>query len=336
MTKRKTSQNKAKRQAQLIAWISYSVAFLVILTIAAGAGYYFGFQEGKEQTEQTYAQERSATKKMLSDLKKATTVTPEVTTPELAKRLQGVLQRDQKKYSAAHEYTDTAVIDKPVERPVKRTLDLPKLAIIVDDVAFERDVRLIKALNMPITMSFLPPSDNHPNSARLAAKEPYYMVHLPLEAKNFNAEEPSTLRIGHSQYEVTERIAQIKKQFPNVRYVNNHTGSTFTSDERAMNRLVFALNKHNIGFIDSRTTADTMVPTVMKNYGKPYLARDVFLDHHPDIESVKKEIKRAVNIAKKHGSAIAICHPHKKTLEALMQSKELFEGVQLVRVDQLI
>jgi polysaccharide deacetylase 2 family uncharacterized protein YibQ len=336
MTKRRTSQNKAKSRARLIAWISYSVAFLVSITIAVGAGYYFGFKEGKDHVEKTYAQERTATKKMITELKKATTVVPETTTPELAKRLHGVLQRDQKKYSAAHEYTDASVVDKPVERPIKRTTDLPKLAIIVDDVAFARDVRLIKSLNMPLTMSFLPPSANHPDSAKLAASEPYYMVHLPMEAKNFSAEEPSTLRTRNSQFEISQRIAEIKQLFPKVQYVNNHTGSTFTSNETAMNRLIFALNKHKIGFIDSRTTAETKVPTVMKNYGKSYLARDVFLDHHPDIESVKKQIKRAIKVAKKHGSAIAICHPHKKTLEALKQSKELLKEVELVRIDQLI
>jgi hypothetical protein len=103
-----------------------------------------------------------------------------------------------------------------------------------------------------------------------------------------------------------------------------------------MNRLVFALNKYGIRFIDSRTTAETKVPTVMQNYGMPYLARDVFLDHHPDVDSVKQQIKRAIDVAKKHGSAIAICHPHKKTLEALMQSKQLFNEVELVRIDRLM
>lgn len=336
MTKRKSSQNRAKRQARLVAIISYSVAFLIIVTIAVGAGYYFGFQEGKAHTEKAYAMEREATKEMISKLQKATMIPPETTTPALTKRLQGVLERDQQKYSAAHEYTNEEEVEKPVERPIKHTVALPKLAIIIDDVAFKRDVRLIKSLNLPVTMSFLPPSPNHPDSAKLAAHEPYYMVHLPMEAKNFSAEEPSTLRTENTQYEILQRIAAIKQEFPKAEFINNHTGSTFTSDERAMNRLVFALNKYGIRFIDSRTTAETKVPTVMQNYGMPYLARDVFLDHHPDVDSVKQQIKRAIDVAKKHGSAIAICHPHKKTLEALMQSKQLFNEVELVRIDRLM
>lgn len=337
MTKRKSSQNRAKRRARLIELSSYAVIFLLLTMIAVASGYYFGFKDGQKHAELAYAQERTANEQLIRKLKQAPVPSAEKpSAPALTKRLQNVLQRDQQKYSAAHEYTDESVVDKPLERPLKRTADLPKLAIIVDDVAFARDIRLIKALNLPVTMSFLPPSHHHPDSAKLAAKEPYYMVHLPLEAKNYSAEEVSTLRVDFSQSEITERIATIKHEFPKVEYINNHTGSTFTADEMAVNRLIFALDKYKIGFIDSRTTSKTKVPVVMSSYGKPYIARDVFLDHHPDAESVRKEIKRAVSLAKKHGSAIAICHPHKETLETLKASKALFDGVQLVRIDKLI
>ena len=324
MTKRKSSQNRARREDRLIAWISYAVVVLVLTVIAVGAGYYFGYQKGREHTQKAHAQERAASDRMIRDLRKAA---------ELKREQKELLQRERKTYSAAHEYTDTAVVDKPVERPIKRTTALPKLAIIIDDVAFARDVRLIKALEMPLTMSFLPPSEGHPDSSRLAAEEPYYMVHLPLEAKNFSAEEPSTLRVGDTQREIGRRVAEIKKLFPKVEYINNHTGSAFTADEAAMNHWIAALDGYHIGFIDSRTTADTKVPVVMKSYGRPYLARDVFLDHHPDIDSVKKAIRKAVHLAKKHGSAIAIGHPHANTLEALRQSRELLKEVQIVRMD---
>ena len=322
MTKRRSSRNQSRREARLVAWISYAVAALLLVMIAAGSGYYFGYQAGSTHAQQAHEREQKASQELIRELKKAASA--KATTPELSRRLEGVLQRDQKKYSAAHEYSDPSVIDKPVERPAKRTAALPKLAIIVDDVAFERDIRLIKALELPLTMSFLPPSDKHPDSAALAASEPYYMVHLPLEAQNYSAEEPETLRVGNSQRRIEQRVAEIKRLFPKAAYVNNHTGSRFT-----------ALDKYRITFIDSRTTAETKVPLVMEHYGRPYLARDVFLDHHPDMASVKKEIRRAVALAKQHGSAIAICHPHVNTLEALYQSKELLREVQLVRIDQL-
>ncbi|MEA2091208.1 MAG: divergent polysaccharide deacetylase family protein, partial [Campylobacterota bacterium] len=162
-----------------------------------------------------------------------------------------------------------------------------------------------------------------------------YMVHLPMEAKNFNAEEDLTLRVSDSDAKISRIVRDIKKTFPKVAYINNHTGSKFTSNELAMNRLIYALKKENINFIDSRTTADTKVPKVMKNFGLNYVARDVFLDHAMDKASIKKAIKKAIKIAKLHGTAIAIGHPHANTILALHESKKLFKDVELVYVNRL-
>ena len=102
-----------------------------------------------------------------------------------------------------------------------------------------------------------------------------------------------------------------------------------------MNRLITALNRQNISFIDSRTTAQTKAPKLMKNFGYKYVARDVFLDHHPDKASVKKQIREAIRIAKLHGTAIAIGHPHANTLLALNESKHFLKDVELVYVNRL-
>jgi len=184
-------------------------------------------------------------------------------------------------------------------------------------------------------MSFLPPRAARPDSAKLAAHEKFYMVHLPMEAMHFNAEEPHTLRVKDSQQKISAKIKEIKRLFPKVAYINNHTGSKFTSNEIAMNRLIYALNANGIHFIDSRTTAKTMAPRVLKNFGFKYVARDVFLDHHMDKPYILKQIKKAVAVAKAHGEAIAIGHPHKNTLRALAESKELFKDVDLVQINKV-
>ena len=131
------------------------------------------------------------------------------------------------------------------------------------------------------------------------------------------------------------RIRNIKNLFPKVRHINNHTGSKFTSDEVAMNRLIYALNSNNISFVDSRTTAETKAPKVLKNFGLSYVARDVFLDHHMDKKYIKEQIKKAVKVAKKHGTAIAIGHPHANTILALSESEKILKEVELVYINRL-
>jgi len=52
-------------------------------------------------------------------------------------------------------------------------------------------------------------------------------------------------------------------------------------------------------------------------------------------EYVLGQIKIAIKVAKSHGSAIAIGHPHKNTLQALYESKKLLKQVDLVYINRL-
>ncbi len=342
LAKRKRKKNRKTFQLSSFLFIvSWTVIVLIGIALLVGVGYYYGYNSGIAEQKQATSQEIQKLKKKIQRLeanaKKAQSV------PVLQKKLQSILKENGSIYkpkTAAHEYADTkahaAKPPKAPDRQVVHSVVRPKLAIIIDDVSFERDVRAIKSLHMPLTMSFLPPSNRHPNSAKLAQKESFYMVHLPLEAMHFNSEESYTLRVSDTQQEIAKRIAKLKKLFPRVAYMNNHTGSKFTADEGAVNRLIFTLRQSNIRFIDSRTTAETKIPKVMQSYGSPYIARDVFLDHESNVSYIKKQIALAVRKAQKHGSAIAIGHPRKETLQALKESKELLKAVDLVRIDQLI
>lgn len=310
--KRKSTGRRKQKNEHLTYRLLKSVIWLLIAFIVAASGYFFGYQSGREEQRVALIVEQQHS----SELKKA-------------------LNKVQK-LTASHEYEQAPPQPaKRVQASRESTREKPKLAIIIDDVSFEHDVSNIKALGLLLNLSFLPPSKRHPDSAKLAARESFYMVHLPMEALSYASEEPSTLHVGDDAETIEARVRQIKTLFPKTIFVNNHTGSRFTSDRNAMERLIYALDREGITFVDSRTTARTAVPALMKELHRPYLSRDVFLDHDPDVASVKKQILRAVRIAKKYGTAIAIGHPHKKTLQGLAESKELLREVELVRIDTL-
>jgi len=314
MAKRKTKNSKNKTKllkygVWLFALLSFALMFLAV-------GYYYGYLDAKKKFQHCVSQSVSQTKH-----KKKTSQKHKI-----------------KRYiSASHEYKDEHLAKPPKapKRRVVKTTAKPKLAIIIDDISLASQIKRLKSIGLPLTLSFFPPKATRPNSAKLASHEKVYMVHLPMEAYNFTAEEPLTLRVNDSQKVISDRIKEIKRLFPRVRYINNHTGSKFTADEIAVNRLILALKNQHINFIDSRTTAQTKVPKVMKNYGFKYVARDVFLDDDTDIDEIVFQIKRAIKLAKLHGSAIAIGHPHPNTIKALKISKKLFKDVELVRINRL-
>ncbi len=340
--KKRKKKSSSKNKTNKLLWVILSALSVIALALGSLiAWYYFDLGEDDEQVvekKSTQQKELNKTKPIKIITKEVTKVEKPLPIPEITTKLKEVL-KSQEKYdvSASHEYSDNKLKKPPAmaNRDIKLSPSKPQLAIIIDDVSVKSQVQEIKDVGLPLTMSFLPPSPNRSNSAKLASKEKFYMVHLPMEAQHFNKEEPFTLRVTDTKDVILKRITELKKLFPKVKYINNHTGSKFTANEIAMNRLILVLNEQKINFIDSRTTAQTKAPKVMKNFGLKYVARDIFLDNKRDKKYIVNQIKKAIKVAKLHGTAIAIGHPHKNTLLAIKESKNLFKDVELVYIYDL-
>ncbi|TXE83595.1 divergent polysaccharide deacetylase family protein [Campylobacter peloridis] len=210
-----------------------------------------------------------------------------------------------------------------------------RLAIIIDDMASHTHVDMLKKTNLKLIPSFFPPDKRHPYTAEFAKDFDFFMVHLPLAAIKYDKAELNTLNPNDNKEKIVKRIEFIKNEFPNLKFINNHTGSLFTSDEKAMERLFDALNKNGFIFVDSRTIGNSKAKKLSKKFHQPYIARDVFLDNEDNVEYIKKQIIQAINEAKKKGFAIAIGHPKEKTFEALVQSKDLLDSVELVYLNEI-
>lgn len=235
-------------------------------------------------------------------------------------------------YKKSLKYSKNKKQKKKIALKYKGT---PKLAIVIDDVSFASQTRMMKKIPFKINPSFFPPTARHPDTIKLSRQFSFAMIHLPLEALNYANAEPNTLLITDSAMTIKKRVLQIKKEFPNIKYYNNHTGSKFTSNLSSMRKLLKILKKQNIHFIDSRTTADTKAGIVSKELHVRLLSRDVFLDNSIKKSDIISQLKRAINIAKKTGYAIAIGHPHKNTLNVLIHAKRYLKGIKLVYVNQL-
>ncbi|ECO4017878.1 divergent polysaccharide deacetylase family protein [Campylobacter coli] len=210
-----------------------------------------------------------------------------------------------------------------------------RLAIIIDDMANISQVKALQALKLKLIPSFFPPDKNHIDTPKLALKFDFYMVHLPLAAMNYTKPELDTLNPSDSEKRIFKKIQQVKKDFKDLKFINNHTGSLFTSDEKAMKKLYKAFEKEELIFVDSKTIASSKAPKVAKALGQIYIQRDVFLDNRDDVAYIKNQLIEAVRLAKQKGFAIAIGHPRKNTFKALEQSKDLLKSVELVYLSEI-
>jgi polysaccharide deacetylase 2 family uncharacterized protein YibQ len=212
----------------------------------------------------------------------------------------------------------------------------PKIAIVIDDVSSQAQKDAILAMGYKITMAFFPPTSGHPDSARIAQNLPFYMIHFPMQASpKFKSPETHTLNITDSYETIENRVKQLRDWYPNAVYTNNHTGSVFTENEEAMDKLFRALKRYNFIFVDSRTSGKSVAKKYAQKYNMPYIVRNIFIDNEENYQYIQNQLKQAIEIAKKQGYAIAIGHPHSVTLKVLKDSKHLLKDVEPIFVNQL-
>ncbi|QOG13084.1 divergent polysaccharide deacetylase family protein [Arcobacter sp. FWKO B] len=258
--------------------------------------------------------------------------------PEIKQELKPEKKEVEEKHLAIpEEYPDVkqVVQESIVKKQVLKKGEKPKLAIVIDDVVYASQVKALKSVGYPINMSFLPPTADHPHSAQIAQNLTNYMIHLPLQAMNFAKEEENTLHVGDSISKIEQRIIELKKLYPKAKYINNHTGSKFTSDDESMDKLMFVLKKHNLIFLDSKTTANTKAPKYARIHKVPFLSRDIFLDNVQEFSYIQSQLRQAIAVAKQRGYAVAIGHPYSSTIDVLRSSIELLRDIDVVYIDAI-
>lgn len=126
------------------------------------------------------------------------------------------------------------------------------------------------------------------------------------------------LRLEHSEAEFLAVFAAQLKRVPGAIGVNNHEGSRLTQDAKTMNWLMDALlSNGQLYFLDSRTSGRSIAFETAQERRVPALKRDVFLDNVASYAAVNRRFDQMLRIAEKHGSALAIGHPYRATLEVL-------------------
>ncbi|MDH5444430.1 MAG: divergent polysaccharide deacetylase family protein [Gammaproteobacteria bacterium] len=225
--------------------------------------------------------------------------------------------------------------------PPPQIKSLTPISIIIDDLGYRYQTsrRTVQSPH-PLTCSFLP----HTPFARQLAKQAWLlnkdiMVHLPMEAISGKTLGPGGLYQGMDREAFEKTVMENLQAIPHAMGFNNHMGSLLTSNHRAMDWLMQQIAKrHNLFFVDSRTTHNSQALMHANLNGVLNTGRDIFLDHVIDRAAIKKQFQRLIWIAQRHGSALAIGHPHPETLDVLeAELPQLAEkGVKLVPISQLI
>ena len=198
----------------------------------------------------------------------------------------------------------------------------PVLSLVIDDLGYSlKNGTAAINLDGDHTYAILPGAVYSLKLAQLAhGRNKEVILHLPMQSISSSAApEPDALNEAMDEDQLTTNVHSLLAQIPFIRGVNNHMGSHLTEYDFFMRPVMDSIRGYNPGlyFLDSRTSPRSVAYAQARVAGLNSISRDVFLDNEPNPESIRLQLNIWLTKARKHGSAIAIGHPHPNTIDVL-------------------
>lgn len=214
-----------------------------------------------------------------------------------------------------------------------------KLAIVIDDFGY-RPKEENQVLKMPAAVSVaVLPDSTHAREMAIKAHQTGHevLIHLPMAPLSKQPLEKNTLSPEMSRDDIARIIQLAVDHVPYAVGLNNHMGSKMTSSLPGMINVMQVLNRYQFYFLDSMTIGNSQSVPAAKGTNVRILKRNVFLDDTPNDADIRQQFERAIRLARRNGSAIAIGHPHPATVRVLQQMlASLPPDITLVRPSQLL
>lgn len=243
--------------------------------------------------------------------------------------------------SSSHALKPETTPAKPHQAALPHTSGPGRVAIIIDDMgASPRELQALLSIGQPLTFSVIPSlahAREVAEKAHAAGRE--VMVHMPMEPVGYPRQpmEKVGVLVAMSDAEIANRVNSYFRTVPHAVGANNHMGSQFTQSAEKMEVVLKVLQEKGMFFVDSMTSPASAGLKTARALGVRCAARQVFLDNVQDEALIGKQLAQAVSIARKKGSAIAICHPHPATIRALqaLMPQLAREGITFVPASAL-
>jgi len=237
---------------------------------------------------------------------------------------------------------ETAPVEADRKPATSRDGAQGRLAVIIDDMGSTiQEARALAGIGLPLTFSIIPGLHSDREVAAFAARSGIEtMIHMPMQSKGWPQRrlEENGLLLSMDDAAIREHLGEYMSRIPTAIGANNHMGSEFTEHEDKMKVVLEVLKGKGFFFIDSVTTPQTVGLRLAREMGMKAGKRNVFLDNEQSGAYIRGQLAQAVRMAKKKGTAIAICHPHPVTIATLAETLPTLagQGITLVPVSHLV
>jgi polysaccharide deacetylase 2 family uncharacterized protein YibQ len=120
------------------------------------------------------------------------------------------------------------------------------------------------------------------------------LLHLPMEPKGYPGINPGqdALMLNMDRETIQKIVREDIKKLPGLKGVNHHMGSLFSEDYIRMKYVLDEIKKHDLYYIDSRTTNLTVAFKVAKALGIPAAEKSLFIDNDLNEKTLVYQMER--------------------------------------------
>jgi polysaccharide deacetylase 2 family uncharacterized protein YibQ len=228
----------------------------------------------------------------------------------------------------------------------KASFKKKRIALIIDDVGY--NIPLLQKFlrtNLKLNYAVLPELKQTLKSMQLIKEYGQtLLLHLPMEPKNpvlMGKVRSDFILTEMTHREISEKMIKYLTKYDLIDGINNHMGSKATADEKTMNylsKVIYNFNIQNnrtIFFIDSYTSAKTVVYESCKKNKVPCLESKGFIDNNNDSEIIFNELIKKFEILS--DKSIVIGHNRKSTYKAVetFLNSEYFKKFTFVSLNDI-
>lgn len=208
------------------------------------------------------------------------------------------------------KYYETTNIYRP--RIASNEGPLGKLAIIIDDFGQDRSgVKEMMSIQRHLTFAVMPFLAFSQKDAIEAHEKGFeVIIHLPLEANTGKLYwlGPRPIFTDSSGEEISKIVNDAFENVPHAVGANIHMGSKASGNEKVISYILDIIKEKDAYFVDSRTAEHPVAVKIAAAKGIPCFDRNVFLDGKKPKSYIVKQLETAMDLAIKHGKAIAVGH----------------------------
>ena len=216
------------------------------------------------------------------------------------------------------------------------------ISIIIDDsgnTLYNSDRYFYLANKYNITFAVLPDSPHSIDFSYAAySNNVNVILHMPMEGSDYFGEQ-TLIRRDMTREDIYALLDYSFSKVPYANGMNNHTGSVASTDENIVSYMLEYAKNNDKYFIDSYTSAGSLIYDKALEYGVKTARRSVFLDNNRDYDSIMKQWRELIELSKEYGLAIGIGHyQSEETLNILENNLPLLKdkGIMIVDIKDIL